>query len=42
MRSINVVAITAVINAVKNKIVNASDLVKKRDYDGKLSDIETE
>ena len=30
---------TAALNAVENKILNVSDLVKKADYDAKTSDI---
>ena len=32
---------TAALNVVKNKIPNGSNLVKKTDYDAKISDIET-
>ena len=38
--SIAGLATTAALNAVENKTPNASDLVKKAEYDAKISDIE--
>ena len=39
--SINGLATTAALNGFENKIPNVSDLVKKTNYDAKISDIET-
>ena len=39
--SITELPTTTALNAVKNKIPNASDLVKKTDYDAKILDIES-
>ena len=38
--SITCLANTAALNAFENKIPNVSDLVKKKEYDAKISDIE--
>ena len=39
MPSITNLATTAALTTVKNKITNVSDLVKKADYDAKISEM---